>query len=331
MSAPADLENVMQKYMTKLELESRLASTPFYIGRSVKGNWSNVKLLLEERENIRSSIAHLESGHKEKFSGNEAENNILKIAVETLRSSLQRHQVIDDLCRKWSDLLSNVCEIELSYYCSKDYEKEEYKEYILRKIASHIIQSRNRYREYESDQNTKLEEFLDDVSTLQGRVSLLMMRWVDLNIAFNKVSQYWRRKSENQHRKASELLIQGIQYQLHDKQYRIKQLEAENESKRHGLMDHEMRITKLENAAKINDQKLIDLEQNLAAKEEQIVRISAVLVPIAKDLENYVRELKSQGNRKNKQSKKKVKSALRAIKGKHEIEEKNRKLTKQVV
>ena len=65
MSAPADIENDIQKYMAKLELESRLASTPFYSGESVIGNWSNVQLLLDERETIRSCIAQIEKGHKQ--------------------------------------------------------------------------------------------------------------------------------------------------------------------------------------------------------------------------------------------------------------------------
>ena len=335
MSAPSDIENVIQKCMTKLELESYLASAPFYFGESIKNNWSNVELLLEERESIRSCIAQLESGHEI----DEVDKKFWKTAVEAVRNSLQGwNEIIDSLCRKWSDLLCKSSDVQFGTgrWCYKnrnDYaiQNEKYEEDIRNEIAYYITQIRNGYKECGSDQNSKLEEFLDDIATLHVRISLLLMRWRDLDNAFSKVSQRWSKKSGVKHLPRSEVRIQGILYQLHDNHYRIKQLEAENESKRHGLMIHDMRITMLENAAKINDQKLIDLEQNLAAKEEQIVRISAVLVPIAKDLENYVRELKSQGNRKNKQSKKKVKSALRAVKGKHEIEEKNRKLTKQVV
>ena len=91
------------------------------------------------------------------------------------------------------------------------------------------------------------------------------------------------------------------------------------------------RLIALEEAAKLNEQKFNVLEQNLAAKEEQIVQLRAGFEPIAKDMKDYVRELKTQWDKKQDYFVKKLKrSALRTIKVEHEIEEKNIKLTKQL-
>merc|ERR1712030_142752 len=109
MSALADIENVIQKCMTKLELESHLASAPFYFGESIKYNWSNVELLLEERESIRSCIAQLKSGHEI----DEVDKKFWKTAVEAVRNSLQGwNEIIDNLCRKWSDLVCNSSDVQ---------------------------------------------------------------------------------------------------------------------------------------------------------------------------------------------------------------------------
>ena len=334
MSAPVDIEKDIEKYMAKLELESRLASTQLYMGESVFSNWSNVELLLEERESIRSQIAQLESGHNENlFSHNRIDEKIQKMAVGRLRNSLQdRNQVIDSLCSKWFGLLCKVNDGELRWHYNTYNVKEsaDYKENMQRKIATHIIRSRNGYKEYESGQNAKLEEFLDDVATLHGRIFLLMIRWINLNNAFSKVSQ-GRSESGVKHQSTSDLLIQGILYQLNNNQYRIAQLEAENKMKESDISTRDRKLTALEKAAKLNKQKLIDLEQNLAAKDEQIIQIRACFEPIAKDMKDYVRGVKTQWDKKQEYFVKKLKrSALRAIKAEHEMEKKNIKFNKQI-
>ena len=161
MSAPADIENDIQKYMAKLELESRLASTPFYSGESVIGNWSNVQLLLEERENIRSCIAQLESvTYKEFLFKEESNKKIRKLAVGNLRNGLQRlDKRIEILCSQWSGLLCKMSNWELKQYYTNNQKSEELIKDVLRKAAANAVRRREFYKEYELDQNKMLEEF----------------------------------------------------------------------------------------------------------------------------------------------------------------------------